>query len=44
VCENWKGYVVKYIYIKYDVLMTILDKYMFRPLACAHIILYIVGP
>jgi len=29
---NWKGYVVKHNYVNYDVLMTILDNYMFRPL------------
>ena len=28
----WKGYVVKHNYVNYDVLMTILDNYMFRPL------------
>jgi len=32
VCENWKGYVVKHNYVNSDVLMTILDNYMFRPL------------
>jgi len=30
--ENWKGYVVKHNYVNSDVLMTILDNYMFRPL------------
>ena len=28
----WKGYVVKHNYVSEDVLMTILDNYMFRPL------------
>ena len=32
VCENWKGYAVKHNYVNYDVLMTILDNYMFLPL------------
>jgi len=32
VCENWKGYVVKHNYVNYDVLMAILDNYMFQPL------------
>ena len=32
VCENWKGCIVKHNYASYDVLMTILDNYMFRPL------------
>jgi len=32
VCENWKGYAVKHNYVNLDVLMTILDNYMFRPL------------
>ena len=32
VCENWKGYVVKHNYVNLDVLMTILDNHMFRPL------------
>jgi len=27
-----EGYVVKHNYVNYDVLMTILDSYMFRPL------------
>jgi len=29
---NWKGYVVKHNYVNKDVLMTIPDNYMFRPL------------
>jgi len=29
---KWKGYVVRHIYISKDVLMTILDNYMFRSL------------
>ena len=29
---NWKGYVVKHNYVNYDVLMTILENYMFSPL------------
>jgi len=29
---DWKGYVVKHNYVKQDVLITILDNYMFRPL------------
>jgi len=32
VCESWKGYAVKHNYVNWDVLMTILDNYMFRPL------------
>ena len=32
VCEKWKGYAVKHNYVNWDVLMTILDNYMFRPL------------
>jgi len=32
VCENWKGYAVKHNYVNQDVLMTILDNCMFRPL------------
>ena len=28
----WKGHVVKQNYVNYDVLMNILDNYMFRPL------------
>ena len=32
VCENWKGYAVEQNHVDYDVLMIIIDNYMFRPL------------
>jgi len=30
VCENWKGYVVIHNYVNEDILMAILNNYMFR--------------